>query len=92
MVLPTARACLRYFRQALPLHAADESVSLMPRLLVVAPQVAAPLERMHGEHSEIEAASTQVDDERDLGVQCQPAVDRVVDAPGLVRTGEDSQW
>lgn len=36
-----ARACARYFREGLPLHALDEDVSLLPRL---SPLVAAPIQ------------------------------------------------
>lgn len=47
----TARACARYFGEALPLHAADEEGSILPRL---AP---APVdEELHRQHEEIEAA------------------------------------
>lgn len=47
----TARACARYFGEALPLHAADEERSILPRL------PPAPVdEELHRQHEEIEAA------------------------------------
>ena len=50
--------CLRYFAHALPLHVADEDVSVMPRLMHVAHTPAATLAalaQMHAQHREHEA-------------------------------------
>lgn len=45
-----ADAVRRYLEVALPLHAADEDLSLAPRLLAHAPGLADALARMHAEH------------------------------------------
>lgn len=46
----------RYFSEGLPLHAADEDLSLGPRLMKVAPQAAPLLGRLVAEHVQIDAA------------------------------------
>jgi hemerythrin-like domain-containing protein len=47
--------CARYFSEALPLHVADEEVSLLPRLSAGRAEVQAALASMHGQHQEHEA-------------------------------------
>jgi len=51
-VAPTALACLRYFRDGLPLHGQDEDHSLAPRLRALAPdaRVLEAMDRMREEH------------------------------------------
>lgn len=53
---PTAREAARYLRVGLPLHAADEDLSLAPRLRVrgLSAREAAALDRMEDEHEHIE--------------------------------------
>jgi hemerythrin-like domain-containing protein len=53
-IAEAARAVNRYFTIALPLHVADEDVSLRPRLERVAPALAEALARMTSEHAAIE--------------------------------------
>jgi hypothetical protein len=57
-VATAAAAVRRYFEEALPLHAADEDLSLRPRLLAagVPPEVEEALGRMAEEHLGIEEA------------------------------------
>ena len=50
----------RYLALALPLHVADEDLSLTPRLLARAPATEAALARMHGEHLAHEALIADV--------------------------------
>ena len=56
-VAEAAAGVERYFRVALPLHVADEELSLRPRLLAVkgAPDVEVALDAMTEEHGAIEA-------------------------------------
>jgi iron-sulfur cluster repair protein YtfE (RIC family) len=51
-----ARAVVRYFTEALPLHARDEEESIVPRLRGREPALDAALEVMQREHVEHEAA------------------------------------
>lgn len=44
----------RYFREALPLHVADEDESLMPRLREYAPAVSATLDALREQHAQHE--------------------------------------
>ncbi|MCG3172175.1 MAG: hypothetical protein GMKNLPBB_00321 [Myxococcota bacterium] len=46
--------CERYFREALPLHVADEESSILPRLRGKHPDLDAALETMHSQHAEHE--------------------------------------
>jgi iron-sulfur cluster repair protein YtfE (RIC family) len=50
-----AAQCLRYFREALPLHVRDEEESLVPRLAGREPAFDLALAQMHVEHREHEA-------------------------------------
>jgi hemerythrin-like domain-containing protein len=43
----------RYFREAIPKHAADEDESLTPRLLRIAPHLRELLDRLEAEHREM---------------------------------------
>jgi hemerythrin-like domain-containing protein len=52
-VRETARALVRYFREALPRHAEDEDLSLRPRLERAGYE--GPLDRLAVEHAEIDA-------------------------------------
>ena len=53
--VPEAAArVLRYFKEALPLHAEDEEASILPRLRGMDPRVDAELEAMAREHREHE--------------------------------------
>jgi hypothetical protein len=56
-IAEAAAAVARYFDEALPLHAADEDLSIAPRLLARAPEgpLRAALATMSAEHVEIEA-------------------------------------
>lgn len=47
-----AQRIARYFEEALPLHVADEELSLLPRLRGRRPELDLALERMHREHAE----------------------------------------
>lgn len=53
-IIDGCERCTRYFAEALPLHVADEEQSVMPRLLVAAPEVASALQTMQAEHHEHE--------------------------------------
>lgn len=59
---PTARDCLRYFRDGLPLHGRDEDLSLAPRLraLGLEPRVLEAMDRMTEEHAEVERGLPEV--------------------------------
>lgn len=46
--------CLRYFREALPLHVKDEEESLLPRLLCAEPDLKKSLETMKEQHQDHE--------------------------------------
>jgi iron-sulfur cluster repair protein YtfE (RIC family) len=50
----------RYFAEALPLHAADEDESVLPRLRGQSPEVDLELEEMAREHRELEPRNTQL--------------------------------
>lgn len=54
--VPSAAAqAFRYFSIGLPLHAEDEDVSFAPRLLRLAPELAAVFDRLSREHQSIES-------------------------------------
>lgn len=57
-----ARSCARYFREALPLHAEDEDLSVAPRLdgLPLRPDEVAARWRMFTQHQEIEALCAEL--------------------------------
>jgi hemerythrin-like domain-containing protein len=59
-VAEAARAVHRYFTVALPLHVADEDLSLLPRLRPVAPALEGALARMEDEHLAIEEAVAEM--------------------------------
>jgi hemerythrin-like domain-containing protein len=59
-VVPTAEACLRYFREALPLHAQDEEESLLPRVLALPDPPIQALQAMREQHEGIEALLPRV--------------------------------
>lgn len=61
-VIDSARACARYFREALPLHAQDEDLSLTPRLerLSLRPEEVSALWQMFTQHQQIEVLSAEV--------------------------------
>jgi hypothetical protein len=46
----------RYFTQALPLHVADEELSIAPRLRLLVPDALAAMEREHRAHEELLAS------------------------------------
>jgi hemerythrin-like domain-containing protein len=50
-----AEQARRYFTEAFPLHAADEDLSLAPRLRVVVPECVALLDAIEDEHAAIDA-------------------------------------
>jgi hypothetical protein len=54
-VATTAAAIARYFRVALPLHEADEDVTIAPRLAGAGPAVIATLATVAREHAELAA-------------------------------------
>lgn len=51
-----ARRVIRYFEEALALHAADEDLAIHPRLLAARPDLAEVLDRMTKEHGPIDEA------------------------------------
>lgn len=53
-VVDACRACERYFIEALPLHVADEELSVLPRLRGLSPDVDDALATMHTQHREHE--------------------------------------
>jgi iron-sulfur cluster repair protein YtfE (RIC family) len=57
-IIDACRRCARYFAEALPLHVADEELSLGPRLRGLAGELDDALELMVAEHSEHEPMLT----------------------------------
>jgi hypothetical protein len=62
--ITTAKGCARYFRDALPLHAQDEDLSVAPRLrqLDLGSETQAALRQMTQEHDAIHAGCAAVVD------------------------------
>ncbi|MCA9640399.1 MAG: hemerythrin domain-containing protein [Myxococcales bacterium] len=77
-VIDGVRACARYFREGLPLHAQDEDLSLTPRLeqLSLRPQEISALWQMFTQHQQIDTLTAEVLAMLDAVVTQEP-VDRM---------------